>query len=388
MIEKCGQYQTDNEHEPYMYNGMQAMKVNISLFLCIFASVASATQTTHSLVEQALDEPASITLEKVRLADAMAMVTEQTGVTIRMSPEVMDLVPHGADTLIERVDIANLTLREGLKKLFGPLGMTFEVGDRDIEIVPLQAIYELGRRPTWSELNLLQRLTALTPGVDKASLETLKSIVQIRVATLDAWDVLASALRTIGPGSGDQVLQVACNQLGWSWWLEDKVVVVGSFDQQLRRQLQLRITLKYNGRPLIDALQALGQAVGITVRAEPAAIASLPPHVQQRFSVNVEDETAERVLERIAAYTGLGYMLTPQGVVFYNPKENVQSANTNEPQKNPMRSGYAGKIIVPLKDGTTIEWLISFDELPQDLQKRRQQDLAKAFEKIRHQDNN
>ncbi len=368
-----------------MYNGMQVMKVNILIFLCLFTSVVSATQATRSLIEQALDEPARITLDKVRLADAMDKIIQQTGVTIRMSPEVMALVPHGRDTIIERVDIANLPLREGLKKLFGPLGMTFEVHERNIEIVPLQAIYELGRPPTWSELELLQRLTALTPGVDKASLESLKSIVQIRVASAGAWDDLASALRTIGPGSGDQVLQVACDQLGWSWWLEDQVVVVGSFDQQLRRQLQMRITLKYNGRPLIDALQALGQAVGVTVKAEPAALACLPQHMQQRFSVNVVDETAERVLERIAAYTGLGYLLTPQGVVFFDPKESSATATIEPAQDGPMRSGYAGKIIVPLKDGTTIEWLIGFDELPQDLQQRRQQDLANAFKKIRNQ---
>ncbi len=358
------------------------MKVNVLLFLCTLTSLVSAMQPMRTLIEQALDEPVHITLENVRLADAIDQLTQQTGITIRMSSDVMTLVPHGGETVIERVDISNLPLREGLKRLFGPLGMTFVVRERDIDIIPQQAIYNLGRTPMWSELDLLQRLTSLTPGVDDASLDSLKAMVQLRVARPDAWEVLASVLRGIGPGSGDQVLQIACDQLGWAWWLEDRVVVVGTFDQQIRRQLQTRITLKYNGRPFIDILQGLGQAVGLAIQAEPAALTSLPPHMQQRFSVNVVDETAERVLDRIAAYTGLGYLLTPQGVVFFNPKESAARTQAS-PQANTMSGGYAGKIIVPLKDGTTIEWLITFDELPQDLQQRRQHDLAKAFEKLR-----
>ncbi len=375
-----------------MKKEMQNMKINITLFLCIFAGVVSASQSLRSIIEQALDEPTPpIALENVRLSDAMAIISEQTGVTITMSPEVMALVPNGGDTLIEQVKISNLPLREGLKKLFGPLGMTFKVRDRDIEIVPLRAIYELGRRPSWTELKLLHRLSALNPGVDNTSLEKLKSFVQFRVASASAWQDLSSAMRAIGPGCGDQVLQIACDQLGWAWWLEDQVVVVGSFDQQLRRQLQQRITLKYNGRPLINVLQAIGQAVGVTISADPEALTCIPLHMQKRFSVNVADETAERVLERISAYTGLGYLLTPKGVVFYHPHESDENANKLTHQSgspsDPTLSGYAGKITVPMKDGTKMEWLISFDELPEDLQKRRQQDLAKAFEMIRNQNN-
>ena len=117
-------------------------------------------------------------------------------------------------------------------------------------------------------------------------------------------------------------------------------------------------------------------------------LASLPLNVQKSFSLNVLNKSAEDVLESIAAYTGLGYLIEPEGVLFYRlnhepraPTVTSQGTSAADADGDP----YVAKILVPLDDGRTVEWLIRRSELPPDLRDKRDQDLQKAFEAIRSQ---
>ena len=118
--------------------------------LCLSAAIAAPgpASDTRGLIEQALDEPAQITLKEITLRDAIQAITEQTGVKIVMVPEVMDMVPHGPDTLVREIVIADMTLREGLTGLFASLGMTFVVQNGFVEVIPKEELLCLGRPPT------------------------------------------------------------------------------------------------------------------------------------------------------------------------------------------------------------------------------------------------
>ncbi len=362
---------------------------------------------TRDLIEQALNEPAKIQFDNVRLVDALRTISDQTGVKIVMTSDTMRFAPAGPTTSIQRVNIANVPLRQALTQLFAPLGMEIAVRDTFVEVVPREEILCLGRAPTWEELDLLNRITALKPGVDPTHVEQLRGLVQFQVPIPNAWEQLAGALRATGAGPGDQVLTVACGKLGWGWCVEGGGIVVADRGRLLRRQLQQPISMRMNSKPLSDVLAALGRTVNVPIRSEPGALASLPQHMQRNFSLNVQNEPVETVLEKIAAYTGLGYLIDPEGVVFYRPgampapvvaqtppmptapmaaqPANSQPAETSPPPTTSSGPAdpYVAKVVVPMEDGRTVEWLIRRSELPEDLRSRREEDLKKAFEEIR-----
>ncbi len=366
---------------------MMTMFMQIGLWVAV--ALPGSPQVTRGLIEQALDEPTRITLEDITLRDAIAVITEQTGVKIVMPLEVMGFVPHGPETVIEKVSIADMPLRQGLTDLFSPLGMMFVVQDGLVEIVPKGALLCLGRPATWAELDTLFELSAMQPGVDEQALAILRSRVQFQLRVRDPWPILQAAIRDVGVGPGDQVLTVACANLGWAWCLSDRQLAIGSVENLIRRQLQQPVNLRMNNRPLIDILQALGGLIHTPVRLEPGALQMLPLNVQRSFSVNAFHQSAEQVLDQISAYTGLGYLINPEGVLFYapgsadppGPVARIDEQDAASFQADP----YVGKLVVPLSGGASVEWLIRRSELPDDLRSMREEALREAFEALRRQ---
>lgn len=340
---------------------------------------------TRGLIEQALGEPTKITLENIKLGDAIAVVSEQTGVRIVMAPEVMQLVPQGPDTLIQKVDIAQLPLRDGLTRLFGPLGMTWVVRSDGVEVVPKEAILCLGRAPTWPELETLSELSAIQPGLDPAALAPWQSRVQFQLPIPDAWRQLSDAIRNVGAGPGDEVFNLACSGLGWGWCLSDRRIVVSPLEKLMLRRLQQPISLRMNNRPLFDVMNAVGAAVNVAVRLEPGALTTLPVQMQRNFSLNVQQQPVEQVLDIIAAYTGLGYWVGPDGVMFYRPEARggepkvSESTGTAPAPADP----YVAKMVIPVEGGKTVEWLIRRSELPEDLRQMRERDIEAVIEALR-----
>lgn len=345
--------------------------------------LASAAQDTRALIEQALDEPASITLANVRLIDAIEKVTEQTGVRIVMPPSTLRLAPYGGDTLIERVEIANMSLRQGLTDLLTPLGMTFELRADHLEIVPQPALRALGRPPTWSELGVLTELSAMRLGIDRAARDALRSRVRFEVRVRDAWRMLSDAMGNVGAGSGDQVLGIACRNFGWVWYPEGDAIVVVAKEQLLLRNLKRPISLRLNSRRLIDVLQEIGRQTDVTIRIEPGGLASIAPQLVASFSVNVQRQPAGDVLDQIASVIGLGYLVQPDGVLFFAPGMGAAAPGATTAPPVAGADPYVAKMIVPLEGGKTLEWLIRRSELPPDLRERRARDLAELFEAVR-----
>lgn len=365
-------------------------KVNmLSLFLCVFAQLGAAVPSVaanqRALVEQALDEPTKISLENVKLSDVLGEIGQRTGVRIAIPPDVLALIPHGTETLIREVRIANVPLRQGLTELFSPLGMTFEVRDDGIEIVPKEALLCLGRPPTWAELDTLAELSRTQIGADDLALRKLRSRIQFQIPEPGAWETLAAVIRNVGAGPGDEVLATACANLGWAWCLSGERIVVTSMQQQVRRQLEQRVSLRINNRALFDVLQAVGRRINVSVHSEPGALASLPIQVQHNYSVNVHHWTVEQVFEAICADTGLGYLIEPDGVLFYRPGGRAASEPATVPPTTSvsLSDPYVAKMVVQLEDGKTVEWLIRQSELPEDLRQMRERDLAELFEALR-----
>ncbi len=363
---------------------MTIFSYSIVYALAVALSAASGPGT-RDLIEQALGEPTQITIEQVTLGEAIGMLTEQTGVRIVMPKEAMKLAPNGPSTRINRVDISGMSLREGLGKLFRPMGMSFVVRDDHVEIMAHEALFRLGRPPTWEELDTLNWLVGMTPGIDRDALKSLQGRVQLRVPIPDAWDRLAMAVENTGAGSGDEVLTVACENLGWAWRLDGRNIAVSSMVDRVREQMRNLTAIRFNSRPVFDVLTAVGRTVGVRVRAEPGVFQALPSNLKL-LSINVDRRSAEEVFDQIAAQAGLGYLVDAEGIVFYSPASDARSsaqANSSRSGASAMNDPYVGKIIVQQDDGKAVEWLIRRSELPPDLQKRRTDDLRRAFDELR-----
>ena len=269
----------------------------------IAAASSANLLDSRALIEQALDEPAKIALESVSLADAIRKLSEQTGVRIVMPPDVMSLAPYGGDTRIDKVDIANVPLREGLYRLFSPLGMYFVVEEDHVRVVARDAILCLGRAPNWTELDTLSWLSSLRPGANDKDREDLLARIQCQAGSLGG---IRAAFSNIGAGTGDEVMTLATSQSGLSWCVSDRLIIVAPAEAMLQRRLQRPITLRLTNRPLVDVLAALADAIGLPVRAEPGAVNTLPQPMQRNYSLTVNGRPGEDALERIASDTGLG----------------------------------------------------------------------------------
>ncbi len=346
----------------------------LTLTVCI--SSAWASPETRAQIEKAIDTPTTLALENTKLSEVLEKITGQTGVRIAIPPEVMGLIPHGGDTLVDQIKINNAPLRKALTDLFAPLGMSFHVGEKQIDIVPHEALWRLGRPPTWPELDTLTKLQEWELGVNEEALAQLRSRIQFQTGTRDSWAALAEEIRGVGAGSGDIVLTVACAQLGWAWTLSEKLIVVVTAEAMVARQLQQLVSLRINHRPLFEALQALGKHVGVVVRAESGVLASLPLHMQKNFSINVHQRSAQQVLEEICAYTGLAFSIDPDGVLLHWPGEEAAPAGEVKSAHTASSDPYVAKITAKrTEDGKVYEWLIRRSELDPKLRELRMQDI-------------
>lgn len=354
----------------------------LTLFVWATAWVPATFLDTRALIEQALDEKPQITLENIKLRDAVTKLTDQTGVRIMMADPVMAYLPYGADTKINKVEIANIPLRRGLAELFGPLGMTFQVMDDHVAIIPKEPVFLLGRTATWAELDLLNTLEKLHPGSNPDDLKKLNGLIQFQVASRDPWLELSAALKNVGAGPADEALTIGCGSLGWAWRLSDDKVAITTLEHQMRMNLLRRITLRSNSRPLFETLTKIGEQANVPIRLDGADVA---PKI---YSLNVSDAPAEQVLAKIAAETGFGYIVEPGGVVFYsqdrearpqpdNPDPNITSVNSAA------RPRVMVKVVETLPGGKTIEYLYWESDLPEELRHRRDEILKLTVEELR-----
>jgi len=143
--------------------------------------------------------------------------------------------------------------------------------------------------------------------------------------------------------------------------------------------------LRINNRPLFDVMNAVGAPVNIAVRAEPGALTSLPMQMQRNFSLNVQQQPVEQVLDTISAYTGLGYLVGLEGVLFYRPDARGPESKIAESSSSVPAAAdpYVAKMVIPLDDGKAIEWLIRRSELPEDLRQMRERDIEAVIATLR-----
>ncbi len=287
-------------------------KLSLGLVLMITA----VSFADDAAVRAALDKPISIALERKTLPEAFLELADKSGVGISMGPEYLAMLPNGAETRLT-LTIRERPLREGLEKMLDPISMTFRVADGRIEVVPKDGAVQRGvRRRNWNELKTLEWLDKTQWDGSRAVTDRLDKHLQYRVIDARAREKLRESMNRGNAGSVEDVLTIACDIHGWTWFADNTEIVI---EDKLKHGLTKRVWIRANKLPLADVVRQIEQQSTVPIRFKPGTLDALPKRVREEFSVIIRNATVREALDIITQTTGLDYQIRKTDVLILVP---------------------------------------------------------------------
>ncbi len=340
----------------------------------------------RSLIEQALDQRVDFEIVDKSLPEAFGIIAENTGVPITISREAIELLPYGVETRVREVAMHDITLRDGLRRMLAPIGMAARVSGERVVVTPAEALLRLGRRATRNELATLQWLDELKMTGDVKLAGGLMDRVDIRLYGEPPPDGFErSILEAVGE-SGEEALSRACREFGLTWIPWNERIAIISAEEQVYRTLNRKIDLEFERQPVVDVLMEIGRQLGLLIRVQPGAIASLPAATRNEFSLLLIDAPAVQALEVIAGATGLNYRVEGEGIVIFRGADESPDGSV-APTFDASGSGddpVIGRITMPGEGGRfTYEFFIRESDLPADVRDGRRAMIQEVIEGLR-----
>jgi hypothetical protein len=335
-------------------------------------------------IEQALDQPTSLTLKDTTLPRAVQQIANQTGIGVTLGPATLALLPYGEATQVD-IDLRNSRLRDGLDELCRQIGMTYRVTDTGIEIIPAPPLARLGRPASWEELTTITRLLQTRWSGDDDDFKTIRKRVRfdgINGKADDLRERLEEQIERAGPGPAAGVLDRACARMDGVWipWADE--IVVMSQPRYLRHRLQRTVALRYYGQPLAEVLRGLSRQAGIPIRMDPASAAVLPERIKSNISLVAEGVSVEEALEQLVITTGMAYALEDGAIVLRKVGGGPAVAKPEDAPRR--RDPIVGKIVIHSPDGQhTYEWFIRESDLTPEERQRVERLKRRAVEAMR-----
>jgi hypothetical protein len=294
-------------------------------------------ETTSALIGQALDKqlPQTEITFNGTLPDAIQLFGDQTGVTIQADDAVYDALPWG-DLTTFRAQFKHQTLRQALSAICQKLGLQYELQDQSISLQPLPALQRLGRRCTVEELQELDFLArtplnardlqlsaaALVASID-ARLE--KSPYAIENRAFDSKN--SPAVHVSRQTSLADALDEIARQTNATWYPWGKNIVVLKKSDQIRMQLDKRVTIRFRDAEITQVLLQLSQRSGVPFEIQPGSVQKIDPQFRT-IRLTLDNATVQQALESIAGFTGLGYTVNDDGVAIFNALPSTAAAAT------------------------------------------------------------
>lgn len=359
------------------------MKVLWGILVAMVGFVPSQVDM-ESLIEQAMDQAVDFEIVEKPLTEAFAIVSEATGVPLYIAPEVARLLPYGADTRMTAT-MHQMSLREGLGRLLQPLGMRCRTMGDQVVVIPSDGLWRIGRRATWNELKTLEWLAGLTWRNDPADLEKLRALLQFQVPESDPTSLLFAEMSRAGAGPADEILTLACRELGWSWHPWGKTLALITAEEQAWRDLQRPVTLQVEHQPLAAVLEQLSAQSGLHVQIDPEVLETLPRETRENFSLLLVDATVQQALEAITKATKLRIDLHSGGVNLVSPMAEMTAASpAPAPSTDFANDPIVGRVSLPGPGGVYhFEFFIRESDLPPDVRAARQRLIDQAVEQMR-----
>ncbi len=274
---------------------------------------ASRAQDTEGIVLRALDEPVTLKLPDTPLPEALAGISEKSGVRIELSEEVLSLLPHGGET---RVSIeGTAVLREALTGVLSPMSLTWRVVGGAVRVEAGEHLLRINRRATFTEVTILNKLgtgklVAGTPALAQlreiTGVEELRLVWHVRGQGEGQAKAIARADSHL-PCTGLEYLRWLCHGQGRTWYLWGPDVMIVTEQAQALRQLDRRVSVRYDYRNLMDVMADLAHKAGLKLAVDPGVLGRVNPDTQNRFSLRMSDVTVGEALEVISGATGLKF---------------------------------------------------------------------------------
>jgi len=313
------------------------------LLLAILATPAVAQKSpTSALINEALDQQINLQLNTT-LPRALNAIADQTGVRLEATRDVWAALPWGEQTNVS-ANIENTTLRAGVESISRKLGLTTVLTDDRLELRPLPALSRVGRRATADELNALDLLATapLSDANDSATIKQLLTAIDTQLAKSDEAAAGYAIENRFGLELNDRpvtvrrgatlydALEAITAQTEATWHPDGRKIVVLAKEDQVRAQLQKKVTRNYADVPIGQTLTELSQLAGIEFTIEPGAFQRIAPEFRN-VKLLLDNASIEQALQHIAAFTGLGYVVNARGVYFWAASTGTSRSEGRDP---------------------------------------------------------
>ena len=362
------------------------------LVLCAIFLLGLCTRTAHpqgrsddtsALINEALDKPVKLLELNRPLRQAMSTIEKQTDVRIEADPAVWELLPWGDQTNID-VKIENQTLRSALAEIARKLGLAYELRENVVALLPMPALARLGRRATLVELQALDVMTSTPLGLQN-NRPTLREVVDAVDKKLmekgSAYNVefrpgnFARPETPVGvPRNATlaEALEAIARETDLTWYPWAKDIVVVPKEDQIRGQLEKKISARFSGVDVAQVLTELAQRSGVPFEVEAGAVARLPAEARI-IKLHLDNASIHQALESIRGFTGLDYAVKPTGVYVWNHAPAAAAAS----------GGGQDQVVAFMQLDNATQVLVRESQVPPDVRQFFRHKTTQQVEKIR-----
>ncbi|NLX13921.1 MAG: hypothetical protein GXY44_09760 [Phycisphaerales bacterium] len=340
------------------------------------------------LVIQALDQPTDLSVRDTPIGDAIKQLVEKTGIETVIAQGTFALLPHGAQTRLSS-SFQNKPLREGLNALLLPLGLQFTPTSRGLVIEPSAPLRRIARRSAWEEVETLALLRH-RPWSDQL-FDSLSFQFQDTAGgdLEDHRKTLKRLADAVGVGNAAEVLELACEQYGWTWYPNGDKIVILSKARQIERQLDQRVDLRYDQVSLKDVLLDLAQRANVLLRMDGGVLTTLPQQGNDRFLLNVQNTTIRQVFDLVAGQTGVSYIIEPDGVrltvgVAMPTSTSVGSDLARAASEAYRLNPIVGQITFQSDDGASYSFFLRENDFPPEINELRKLRMRQSVVELGH----
>lgn len=354
---------------------------------CI-ASQAIAADQSSALISAQLDKLVKLDLSNTPLPQVLKKIEIETGVPVRVSDDVYATLPWGEQTPIT-ASVAGITLRDALTAISVKLGLRFDLRDEAVELSPVASLRRMGRRATLQELRTLDLLNGtklvahpdgwtigtLTQAIDAGLLAIDQQLIAskqppahlvLEVRSTQAVDAAKSPVLVPRDATLADALDALAQQSKLTWYPWGDGVVVLPKRDVIAAKLDRAVSLRYDGTDIVQVFIDLGKQSGVDLSIEPGAIQRVTPEFRI-IRMSVESASVRQALESLQAYTGLGYVVTDEGIYIWNQSSNPASVTR-------------GRVVATIAVTPEINALITEDQLSPEarraLNERRDRAIA------------
>ncbi|MCD4823973.1 MAG: DUF4974 domain-containing protein [Phycisphaerae bacterium] len=360
-----------------------AVVLAAGMVLCVLAVPAQAQPEAAGgagAIQKRLDGPVELAVSDTPIEDVFKTLAKNTGVKFQIDPAALELLPYGNQTRLN-VIIKGTTLRKALPQMLGPQGLGWKVEGDEICITPSGPLYRMCRRATFNELKALgailtKRLAKADRGQNATLTRVLRRVTGVKEMKvvypqgMDAKRVrgILQKTRQAQPLTAAQWLDAFCRAGDLSWYLDKTRVVILSRKLQIERQLERKVSLRYQNSRLMQVMLDLARKAQVKLTFAPGVMNLLKPEARTNFTLIMADATISQAMEVISGTTGLKFTVTGKGIAVA-PSAHLQAGSPTAGNKTPQQPAFFIQTSIRLSSGSEVKIFLLPEQMSENLQK-------------------